>query len=345
MRSALKPTLILCAWTVLALQSGAQQGSPPAAGRTRLLTADGGRVDWSKQNKIAFDRRGPNGFYDIWVINPDGTGERCLTCGQSAAPQKNKGNPAWDPSGRYIVFEGQKDRTLPFLNHLAEPGRGVANDLWLMDGGGRRYWKLVDVPRLPAGGVLHPHFSNDGNQLIWSQLLRSSGKLGIWEIKLANFAVVNGNPQIGEIRSFTPGPVHKFYETHGFSPDNRQILFTAQIGTGLADIFTMDAATGETKDLTNAPDSWDEHAQFSPDGRLIVWASSRNQANGLNLWIMNRDGSEPRLLMDFHRPGAPAYTTGIGPADSSWSPDGRSLAVYVISDERETKGEIWILDL
>lgn len=335
----LKAILILCSLTILV------QGSPPMVKRARLLIADGGRVDWSKQNKIAFDRRGRDGFYDIWVIDPDGTGERCLTCGQSGAPRKNKGNPAWDPSGRFIVFEGQKDRTLPFLNHLAEPGRGVANDLWLMDSSGRRYWKMVDVPRLPAGGVLHPHFSNDGKQLIWSQLLRSSGKLGIWEIKLAKFAVVDGDPQISDIRSFTPGPVHKFYETHGFSPDNRQILFTAQIDSGLADTFTMDLATGQTTDLTNTPESWDEHAQFNPDGRYIVWASSRNRAKDLNLWIMNRDGSEPRLLMNFHHPGAPAYTAGIGPADSSWSPDGRSLAVYVISDERETKGEIWILDL
>jgi Tol biopolymer transport system component len=331
--------------TLQALPGAAQKVSPPAVRRTRLLTADGGRVDWSKRNIIAFDRRGRDGFYDVWVTHPDGTGERCLTCDQSGAPKKNKGNPAWDPTGRYIVFEGQKDRTLPFLNHLAEPGRGVANDLWLMDADGRRYWKLVDVPRLPAGGVLHPHFSNDGKTLIWSQLVKSSGKLGIWEIKLANFEVVDGNPQIGEIRTFTPGSEHKFYETHGFSPDNRQILFTAQVSSGMADIFTMDTATGRTENLTNAPDSWNEHAQFSPDGRFIVWASSRNQANGLNLWIMNRDGSDPRLLMDFHHPGAPAYTTGIGPADSSWSPDGRSLAVYVISDERETKGEIWILDL
>jgi hypothetical protein len=60
---------------------------------------------------------------------------------------------------------------------------------------------------------------------------------------------------------------------------------------------------------------------------------------------MNSDGSEPRLLMDFHHSGTPAFSTGIGPADCSWSPDGKSLAVYVIADERETKGGVWILDL
>lgn len=306
---------------------------------------DGGRVDWSGQNRIAFDRRSTSGFYDVWVIHPDGLGEHCLTCGQGGAPHKNKGNPAWDPSGRYIVFEGQKDRTLPLLDHLAEPGRGVANDLWLMEATGHRYWKLVDVPRLPAGGVLHPHFSYDGKKLIWSQLVKPSGKLGIWEIKMADFDVVNGTPQISGIRSFSPGDVHRFFETHGFSPDNRRILFTAQVASGGSDIFTLELATGQTENLTNTPDDWDEHAQFRPDGRSIVWASSRGRREGLNLWIMNRDGSDPRLLMDFHRPDTPALTEGIGPGDSSWSPDGKSLAVYVIADQKETKGAIWILDI
>jgi Tol biopolymer transport system component len=341
---AIVTKVLLALYSLLALQSAAQPPSPPVVRRTRLLTMDGGRVDWSGQNRIAFDRRGADGFYQIWVIDADGAAEHCLTCGQLAAPRKNKGNPAWDPSGRYIVFEGQKDRTLPFLNHLAEPGRGVANDLWLMDAAGRQYWKLVDVPRLPAGGVLHPHFSNDGTKLQWTQLLKGSGKLGIWEMRVANFQVVNGQPRITDIRSFTPGLVKKFYETHGFSPDNRRILFTAQVDTGLSDIFTMDLETEQTENLTSTPLDWDEHAQFRPDGRYIVWASSRNRAKDLNLWIMNSDGSEPRLLMDFHQPGAPAFSTGIGPADCSWSPDGKSLAVYVIGDERETKGEVWILD-
>ena len=338
-------TIILLWLAALAIQSPSQQGSEPMLKRARLLTSDGGRVDWSRQNLIAFDRRGSGGFYDVWVINPDGSGERCLTCGKPGAPKKNKGNPAWDPSGRYIVFEGQKDRTLPFLNRLAEPGRGVANDLWLMDAGGRQYWKLVDVPRFPAGGVLHPHFSNDGTKLLWGQLLKGSGKLGIWDMKMANFQVIDGQPRVSDIRSVFPGPARKFNETHGFSPDGRQILFTSQIDSGQSDIFTMDVASGKIVNLTNTPDEWDEHAQFTPDGRSIVWASSRNRSTDLNLWIMNRDGSNARQLMDFHHAGAAAFSSGIGPADSSFSPDGKSLAVYVITDAHESKGQIWIVEL
>ncbi len=340
--------LLLGFFVPVALLAANEEPSPLTVHKIRILTTNGGRVDWSPQNKIAFDRRGKGGFYDIWVINPDGSDEHCLTCDQPEAPKKNKGNPAWHPSGQYIVFQGQKDRTLPFINRLAEPGRGVANDLWLMDASGQRYWKLVDVPRLPAGGILHPHFSHDGKKLIWVQLVKSSGKLGQWELKMADFELGDGNPRITNTRTFTPGPFRKFYETHDFGPENRHILFTSQVPGGLSDIFQMDVATGQVQDLTNTPDDWDEHAQYTPDGRHIVWASSRNQpeAKILNLWIMNRDGSNPRVLHDFHAREKEGYTPGAGPADSSWSPDGKALAVYVISSTQvETEGQIWILDV
>src|ERR1700749_4430651 len=104
--SRLLPPALLAA----ALSGPGQESRRYAAPHARLLTSDGGRVDWSKQNQIAFDRKGQGGFYQIWAVNPEGTGERCLTCGQPGAPQKHKGNPAWHPSGRYVVFEAQKDR-------------------------------------------------------------------------------------------------------------------------------------------------------------------------------------------------------------------------------------------
>lgn len=320
--------------------------SPTARLDARLLVSDGGRVDWSNQNRIAFDRKGRDGYYQVWVIGPDGRGELCLTCGKPDAPQKHKGNPAWHPSGRYIVFQAEKDRALPFLNNLAAPGRGVANDLWLMDASGNRYWKLVDVPRLPAGGVLHPHFSHDGSKLLWTQLVKPSGKLGIWEMKIADFEVAMGTPRLTNIRTYAPGPVRRFYESHGFTPDDRKIIFTAQVETGMSDIFAMDLASGQTVNLTRTPHDWNEHAQLSPDGNHVVWASTRNtDARSLNLWIMNLDGSNPRMLVNCHTPGSLLFSPGIGPADSSWSPDGKSLALYLISDKDETSGSIWILKL
>jgi Tol biopolymer transport system component len=324
----------------------------PAVRSVTLLTTHGGRVDWSPQNKIAFDRKGADGYYGVWVMNPDGSGQLCLTCDQQGAPLQNKGNPAWHPSGNYIVFQAQKPGMPPFLNHEAEPGRGVGNNLWLMTADGTRYWKIVDADMgIAASGTLHPHFSPDGKKLFWAQLLNDDGGLGVWELRIADFDVSSGVPVISNIQSFQPGPVHKFFESHCFTPDSRKVLFTAQTETGNADEYLMDLATGDFQDLTNKPDYntadyWNEHGQISPDGSRIVWVTNRGESTrALNLWLMTADGQDPQEIVNFHQPGTPVYGTGsgLGPGDSSWSPDGKYLAVYGISDKDETKGNIYLV--
>src|SRR5688500_16297500 len=75
--------------------SAGAPGSPVATIRT--LTADGGRVDWSHagDDRIAFDRKGDDGYFDVYTMNPDGSAELCLTCEHPALPHRNQGQPAW----------------------------------------------------------------------------------------------------------------------------------------------------------------------------------------------------------------------------------------------------------
>src|SRR6476660_2009790 len=72
----------------------------------RLL---GGQVDWSpSENLIAYDAPGLDGHYQLHIMAPDGTGDRCLTCGHPCLTRVHHGAPAWHPSGRYIVFLAEK---------------------------------------------------------------------------------------------------------------------------------------------------------------------------------------------------------------------------------------------
>ena len=64
-----------------------------------ILTEDGGRVDWShKHNLIAFDRMGSDGYFDIWVMKPDGSEERMLVRDYDVEA------PTWAPNGRVLAF-------------------------------------------------------------------------------------------------------------------------------------------------------------------------------------------------------------------------------------------------
>lgn len=280
-------------------------------------------------------------------MDSDGTGQTCLTCGaKPGMPTKNKGNPAWDPSGQYIVFQAQRDDA---SDYMATPGKGVANELWAMTPDGSHFWKLVSVPKLPPSGILHPHFSRDGKKIFWAQLVKASLiSLGEWNLNIGDFVVRNGVPGIENIQSFQPGGYDMFYESHGFTPDGKSVLFTAQTQAGLsAQEFLMNLSSGAMSNLTQTPQFWNEHGQLSPDGKFIVWVTNRDtQKNYLNMWIMGSDGSNPRLLLNFHDSANRSLYTDGGPADSSWSPDGKHLVVYSImgSASAETGGKIFRVD-
>ena len=47
---------------------------------TILVDEIGGRVDWSHESDlIAFSKTSEDGYFDLYIMNPDGTNQRCLT--------------------------------------------------------------------------------------------------------------------------------------------------------------------------------------------------------------------------------------------------------------------------
>ena len=335
-------------------QGGSTAARNPEIVSISTVVESGGRVDWSEsRNLIAFDRLDDRGYFKIWVMRPDGSDQRCLTCNNPALTKHN-GNPAWDPSGRFIVFEAQNDfhGLLPKINdYFANPGAGINNDLWVMDFSSGKAWQLTHVPPR-VGGVLHPHFSHNGNYLLWSERYSAGGDNGLWRMKMARFIVNGGVPSITDDRSLTPGKQKQFYETHGFSKDDRTIYFSANLTPGQHvpgdDIYAYNVESGDLRDLTNAPEEWDEHAQLSPSGKKILWMTNRDLPKqrtpyGVrsDYWIMNSDGSDPMRLTYFNTPGSPEYIEGgITAADSSWGPDGRQLVATLIEDARSEASRI-----
>ena len=66
---------------------------------SRTLTDNGGRLDWCRAtDTIAFRRVVGRGVSEVYTIDPDGSGERCLTCGTPGLPRGIRGQPAWHPS-------------------------------------------------------------------------------------------------------------------------------------------------------------------------------------------------------------------------------------------------------
>ena len=332
--------------------------NPSVVSATTLLDP-GGNVDWSPDGRlIAYDLPDAQNWTGTWVMNVDGTHQRCLTCNNPAAPTKfHLGNPTWHPSMEWIVIQGisnsffnqfpSKDEA--YKQRVMDVGVGIGNDLWAMASDGKRFVQLTDVRSETGfnGGILHPHFSHNGKLLAWAQRIGAvkNDSEGEWAIKIADFSVTSGTPLISNIRTFQPGKATQhLYETHEFTHDDTQLLFASnsdgQAKTGY-DIYRLEIASGQATQLTNTPKEWDEHAQFSPDDKCIVWASSMNAGSKasllkLELWTMAADGSNQQQLTFFNAANATIYPKdpfGSIPADSSWSPDGKQIAVHVIVNQ------------
>ena len=63
--------------------------------------------------------------------------------------------------------------------------------------------------------------------------------------------------------------------------------------TGNTDVFTVDPATGDARNLTRHP-AEDRYPMWSPNGKKIVFTSNRNGAH--NLFVMGADGKKVRQL-------------------------------------------------
>ena len=124
-----------------------------------VLHSSGGRVGWSKDGKwIAMDRKGADGYYDLHILRPNGAEERCITCTDAAnavLARGHHGQPAWHPSGRYIVFQAQKATGVGHFGRdiAALSGTGHHSDLWLADLTTGRFHQLTQTA--PGGDADH----------------------------------------------------------------------------------------------------------------------------------------------------------------------------------------------
>lgn len=314
----------------------------------KTLEKKGGRLSLSPDDSlIAYDKRGEDGYYDIWTMTIKGEKKKCLTCDNPNLPTRNVGQPAWHPSGEYIVVQAEKQKHFesPFTGFSTNPGVGYLTDLWIIEYKSNKAWLIHEVPEGVNHGVLHPHFSKDGKKLSWSQAYKAT-KLndpaliaGTWNLKVADVDIpVNGKVTLKNVKTYQPGD-EVFYENHGFSPDGKKLIFTSNLKknhpTASSDIYTLDLETEDLNQLTDI--GYNEHGQFSPDGKKIIWMTTNGnvepdkvkELSYTDWWIMNADGSNKKRLTYFNQKDHPHFVIwGTTASDFEWLPDGKGFIGY-----------------
>ena len=308
-------------------------GAPAEQTMQELLLAASGSAFAKQQRsaeagegKIAFDSD-RSGAYDIYVINPGGSHEQQLT--RAVKDEINVGPAAWSPDCRQIVFTKiwtkPKHRSQLYImaadgaeiHPLGRPPAGASDwsAAWSPDGKELAFVSDRDgtpdiyTMRTDGSGVrrltesngqgswsLNPAWSPSGDAIAFD-----SNRTGIEEI----YVLTIGSGQVQQLtHTASKGARCRTCEgnwTAAWNPQGKKISFSSN----------RDAIPGKLKDpsqwgiyVMNADGSglhrltyWDDaHAKWSPDGKRILFESSRDGRKDDGLYVMNADGTSVQLI-------------------------------------------------
>ncbi len=252
-----------------------------------------------------------NGATEIYVINPDGTGEQRLTFLPGQPGEGMNMHPAWSPDGKIAWREG-------------------STGILLMDPDGTNQVALIryihsnepheGYPILP--GLGSPSWSPDGTRFVFYHYVDRNTR-HIYTINIDGSDPVQLTNHLN-IRDSSPR----------WSPDGTQIVFRSN-RDGDSEIYVMDTDGSNVIRLTHSPGPGGNGGPaWSPDGRQIAFISSRD-GNG-EIYVMDADGRNQVNLTQ--HPEADISPT--------WSPDGRYIAFVSESGrdgDRHENREIYVM--
>ena len=320
------------------------------------------RPAWSRQGEwVAYDKRGRDGYNDLYIAKPDHSFDRCLTCDNPIFRKQHAGNADWHPSGRFLVFQTER----PFRHNgepypfLAVPGRNRGSSLWLISTEGKDIFQLTGHQE--ASKPAHsPRFSFEGDQLAWSERAASAGTWGDWVLRVAE---LTSGRRLKGVRAFEPAAQKAFYEVASFTPDDKGLLFTGNLIEGQPidglDLYTMNVDSELVQQLTKSLARWDRFPALAPNGRVVVWSSSQAMRRPprpvsrddravivqLDLWLGAVDGSWSRRLTGFNDPLSDEYLGQVMVGPSAWSPEGDRILTTVTPIDDAEDPDLFLISL
>jgi len=127
-------------------------------------------------------------------------------------------------------------------------------------------------------------------------------------------------------RRLTDSPNANF--SASLAPDGQKAVYVVNYGN-YTEIHELDVNTGQTRQLTDLKRSLGA-PEISPDNRNIIF---HYRFNNLQLWLMNRDGSNMQELIS---------ETGRDIHDGTWSPDGTQV---LFAWGKGENNKLYIMDL
>jgi Tol biopolymer transport system component len=224
----------------------------------------------------------------IWAVRPDGSGRTSLL-----HTSQNAKRPRLSPDHRWVAFDG------------APPGKPAMSDFEIQivrrDGSGRRTLTRSPAPNTDA------QWSPDGALSFTRSPAFDWTKASIWSVAR------DGT----HLRRIARGQFGRW------SPDGTRLALDSPTATSQGDIFIVDA-DGANRRLVLASRELDQPADWSPDGRKILFTRYDSDRPGSSVYVVNVDGTGLRKL-----------ARGLA---GTWSPDGTRI-VYTT----EFPGRVFVM--
>jgi Tol biopolymer transport system component len=232
---------------------------------------------------------------EIYIINPDGTGERRLTY---SGDGKNSNIPQWQPGGTLIAFASNRED---------DAGR---SSIYVMDGDGSNVRRLTPV----GSRDYFPLWSPDGTKIVFM-----SSRDGDEEIHVVR-------PDGSDLQKLTDNDV--FDVAYSWSPDDRLVFTSERDGTAM--IYIMDADGSDVRRIGPG-----FGGRWLPDRDLIQYRDypASEEAGDLCFGMMDLQGTVVEEWCG-ERPGEVERGCFTDIPDGEWSfplteEDFRKIEVYV----------------
>jgi imidazolonepropionase-like amidohydrolase/Tol biopolymer transport system component len=268
------------------------------------------------------------GTGEIWLYHRDGGSGIPVVEKPSEKHQKEQGEPAFSPDGRYIYFSFDKTPGATFI--YAQDSNGEVFEIRRHDLETGETKSFVSG----AGGSVRPTPSPDGKSLAFVRRIRGESALFVKDLLSgAETPVYTGlDRDLQEVWS-----VHGTYPNMDWTPDSKSIVFWAggkirRVEVGSKQVSDIEFQVRDSRTVYTAPRPQVEvaperfstrmarHAAVAPDGSAIVFESAGR--------LYTRD------LPD----GRPVRLTGDEGRhfeyDPSWSRDGKNIVFVTWSDDK-----------